>query len=226
MKLLIIEDDKSLLELMQRALLEDKYIVEAVSDFTSADARISGYSYDCILLDIMLPDGNGLVLLEHLKKLRKKDNVIIISAKDSVEDKISGLEIGADDYLAKPFHMAELKARIKTVLRRGMTGGSLSINLGNTSIEPENCKVEVNGNELQLLKKEFDILLYFMQRPNHVIDKITLAEAVWGDHLGQADDYGFVYVQMKNLRKKLQESGSDIEIISIYGFGYKLISPK
>ena len=223
MKLLIVEDDPSLRELMQRALTEEKYVVETASTFDEADARISGYSYDCILLDIMLPGGSGLQLLDHLKQLNKRENVIIISAKDSLDDKVYGLEHGADDYLPKPFHMAELKARIRSVLRRGRTGGNLSIDYGNVSLQPDSGYVEVAGVQLQLLKKEFDVLLYFMQRPNHMVDKSVLAEAVWGDHADQADDYHFVYSQVKNLRRKLQAAGADIEIKAVYGFGYKLV---
>ena len=138
MKLLIVEDDPSLRELMHRALVEEGYIVETASAFEEADAKVSGYSYDCILLDIMLPGGSGLQLLDHIRKLQKRENIIIISAKDSLDDKVYGLEHGADDYLPKPFHMAELKARIRSVLRRGRTGGNLSIEFGNVSIQPEN----------------------------------------------------------------------------------------
>lgn len=223
MKLLVIEDDPSLRDLIGRALSEEGYVVETASSFAEADAKIAGYSYDCILLDIMLPGGSGLRLLDHIRRQQKRENVIIISAKDSLDDKIYGLEHGADDYLAKPFHMAELKARIRSVLRRGRTGGNLSIELGNVSIQPDNGYVEVAGSQLQLLKKEFDILLYFMQRPNHLVDKSVLAEAVWGDHADQADNYHFVYAQVKNLRRKLQAAGADIEIKAVYGFGYKLV---
>lgn len=223
MKLLIVEDDSSLRELMQRALTEEGYVIETASTFDEADAKVSGYSYDCILLDIMLPGGSGLQLLDHIKHMQKRENVIIISAKDSLDDKVYGLEHGADDYLSKPFHMAELKARIRSVLRRGRTGGNLTIEYGNVAIQPENGYVEVAGTQVELLKKEFDILLYFMQRPNHLVDKSVLAEAVWGDHADQADDYHFVYAQMKNLRRKLQAAGADIEIKAVYGFGYKLV---
>lgn len=223
MKLLIVEDDPSLRELMRRALTEERYVVETASDFAEADAKIVGYTYDCILLDIMLPGGNGLRLLDHIKELHKRENVIIISAKDSLDDKVYGLEKGADDYLPKPFHMAELKARIRSVLRRGRSGGELSIEYGNVTLQPDNGLVEIAGKSVELLKKEFDILLYFMQRPNHIVDKSVLAEAVWGDHADQADDFHFVYAQMKNLRKKLQAAGADIEIKAVYGFGYKLV---
>ena len=225
MKILIIEDEPSLREIMSRAL-RDGYIVENASTYTEADSKIAGYTYDCILLDIMLPDGNGLKLLEHLKELRKRDNVIIISARDSLEDKILGLELGADDYLPKPFHTAELKARIKSVVRRSRNDGNIDIIPGNVSLDPESRRVKIAGKEIELLKKEFDILRFFMQRPNHVVDKSVLAEAVWGDHADQADNFHFVYAQMKNLRRKLSESGADIEIKSVYGFGYKLTPPE
>lgn len=226
MKILIIEDEPSLREIMTRALREEGYVVECASTYFEADAKIAGYSYDCILLDIMLPDGNGLKLLEQLKALRKRDNVIIISARDSLDDKILGLELGADDYLPKPFHTAELKARIKSVVRRSRNDGRLEITLGNVVLDPESCRVRIDGKEVELLKKEFDILRFFMQRPNHVVDKSILAEAVWGDHADQADNFHFVYAQMKNLRRKLSEAGADIEIKSVYGFGYKLTPPE
>ena len=224
MKILIVEDEPSLREVMQRALQQEHYVVETAATYAEADARVAGYSYDCILLDIMLPDGNGLRLLEHIKRLRKRENVIIISARDSLEDKVLGLEQGADDYLPKPFHTAELLARIRSVLRRGRSGGDLTIDLGNVSLEPEGRRVQVGGVELPLLKKEFDILLYFMQRPNHLIDKSVLAEAVWGDHADLADNFHFVYAQIKNLRHKLSEAGATIEIRAVYGFGYKLVT--
>ena len=222
---MIVEDDPSLREIMQRALVQERYVVETATNYAEADAKLAAYTYDCILLDIMLPDGSGLQLLEHLKQQRKRDNVIIISARDSLDDKILGLDMGADDYLPKPFHTAELLARIKSVLRRGKSGGEMDLRLGNVSLVPESSRVLVDGRELPLLKKEFDILLYFMQRPNHLVDKTVLAEAVWGDHADQVDNFHFVYAQMKNLRRKLTESGADIEIKSIYGFGYKLIPP-
>ncbi|WP_417013820.1 response regulator transcription factor [Alistipes sp.] len=226
MKILIVEDEPSLREIMLRAVGREGYVVETAATFAEADARVAGYSYDCILLDIMLPDGNGLRLLERIRELRKRENVIIISARNSIEDKVSGLELGADDYLAKPFHTAELLARIRSVLRRGRSGGELTLSLGNVSLAPEGRHVEVAGRELPLLKKEFDILLYFMQRPNHLVDKAVLAEAVWGDHADDADNFHFVYAQMKNLRRKLAEAGATVGIRSVYGFGYKLTPPQ
>ena len=221
MKLLIIEDDNSLREIMQRALKGEGYIVETASTFFEAEDKIAGYSYDCIMLDIMLPDGNGLKLLEHIKSLGKEDRVIIISARDSLDDKIEGLNLGADDYLPKPFYMAELSARIKSVLRRGTASVNNIMKAGNISLDITSRRTTINGNEVMLMKKEFDILLYFMQRPNHIVDKAILAEAVWGDHIDMADNFQFIYAQIKNLRKKLAEAGADTNIKAVYGFGYK-----
>ena len=225
MKILIVEDEPSLREIMQRALAQERYVVETATNYAEADAKLAAYTYDCILLDIMLPDGNGLQLLEHLKQQRKRENVIIISARDSLDDKIGGLELGADDYLPKPFHLAELSARIRSVLRRHQRDGQASLEAGNVRLWPDSRRVEVAGRPVELLRKEYDILHYFMTRPNHTVDKAALAEGVWGDHIDQADNFDFVYAQMKNLRRKLQAAGADIEIKSVYGFGYKLVRP-
>lgn len=222
MKILIIEDEPSLQELMARTLRKEQHVVETASSCSEAEDKLAVYSYDCILLDIMLPDGSGLQLLERLKARDRKEAVIIISARDSVEDKIRGLEDGADDYLPKPFHLAELSARIRSVARRTRSGGRKGITIGNVTVEPESFRASVDGKELQLLKKEFDILAYFMQRPGHVVDKAVLAEAVWGDHIDQADNFNFVYSQVKNLRRKLDDAGATINIKAVYGFGYRL----
>lgn len=221
MKLLIVEDDASLREIMQRALLAEGYVVECAATYFDACDKIAGYSYDCIMLDIMLPDGNGLRLLEQIKSIGKNDRVIIISARDSLDDKIEGLDLGADDYLPKPFYMAELSARIKSVLRRGNGAVQNSMNAGNISLDLQSRRVSVGGKDVPLLKKEFDILLYFMQRPGHIVDKAVLAEAVWGDHIDMVDNFQFVYAQIKNLRKKISEAGADMNIKAVYGFGYK-----
>lgn len=222
MKILVVEDDDSLREIISRALRGEGYLVETASTFFDAEGKIAGFDYECILLDIMLPDGNGLRLLKHIKELGKNDRVIIISARDSLDDKIEGLDLGADDYLAKPFYMAELSARIKSVMRRGNAAVNKIMTAGNITVEVDCRRVSVNGNAIQLLKKEFDILLYFLQRPNHIVDKAILAESVWGDHVDMADNFSFVYAQVKNLRKKLSEAGATVNIKAVYGFGYKL----
>lgn len=225
MKILVIEDEPSLRELIQRSLLKERYVVETADSYFEALDKIELYEYDCVLLDIMLPDGNGLKLLQHLKAMRKKESVIIISAKDSLDDKIEGLELGADDYLPKPFHLAELTARVKSVLRRKHRDGEHSIVLGNVEVLPDTFQVRVGGEPLELSRKEYDILHYFINRPNRMVNKNTLAESVWGDYIDQADNFDFIYAQIKNLRKKLKEAGAALEIKSVYGFGYKLIEP-
>ena len=225
MKILVIEDEPSLRELIQRSLLKERYVVETADSYFEALDKIELYEYDCVLLDIMLPDGNGLKLLQRLKAMRKKESVIIISAKDSLDDKIEGLELGADDYLPKPFHLAELTARVKSVLRRKHRDGEHSIVLGNVEVLPDTFQVRVGDEPLELSRKEYDILHYFINRPNRMVNKNTLAESVWGDYIDQADNFDFIYAQIKNLRKKLKEAGATLEIKSVYGFGYKLIEP-
>lgn len=224
MKLLIVEDEPSLREIMVRTLRGERYVVEEAADYASALAKLEDYDYDCILLDIMLPGGSGLRLLERLKELRKSAGVIIISARDSLDDKVEGLELGADDYLAKPFHLAELSARIRSVIRRHQRDGQESLDAGNVRLFPDRQRVDVAGREVELVRKEYDILHYFMSRPGRMVNKATLAEAVWGDHIDQSDNFDFVYAQMKNLRRKLADAGADIELKSIYGFGYKLVT--
>lgn len=223
MKVLVIEDDADLREIITQSLTRERYVVESAPDYRTARSKALIYEYDCILLDIMLPDGNGLSLLQELHRAGRRSNVIILSAKDSIDDKVAGLDLGADDYLAKPFHLSELHARIKSVLRRRMGDGEPLIRVGNVSIAPERFRVEVEGCSLELGRKEYDILSYFMLRPGRLVEKQTLAEAVWGDHIDQADSFDFVYAQMKNLRRRLKEAGASIEIKTVYGFGYKLV---
>lgn len=222
MKILIIEDDNSLRELMHKALTDENHIVETAANAKTAMMKAEVYDYDCILLDIMLPDGNGLDVLRQLKAQRKAAGVIIISAKDSLEDKITGLDLGADDYLTKPFHIAELSARVKSVFRRKQQHGEHFIEYGNVKLLPDTRQVHIDGQPIELLKKEFDILHFFMTRPERAVSKGSLAEAIWGDYIDQADNYDFIYAQMKNLRKRLAEAEADIEIKTVHGYGYKL----
>lgn len=223
MKILVVEDDASLRKIIIEALGKERIVTETASTYNDALMKIEDYSYDCILLDIMLPDGNGLSLLEYMKSIGKSENVIIISAKDSIDDKVLGLENGADDYLAKPFHIAELIARIRSVVRRKDNGGDMSLKMGNVTVLPDKFQVYIDGKSVELNRKEFDILVYFMGRPNHLVNKQTLAEAIWGDHIDQVDNFDFIYAQMKNLRKKMSVAGSDVEIKAVYGIGYKIV---
>ena len=224
MKILIIEDAKGLREVMTRSLEKERFVVETAADYSTALQKINDYDYDCILLDIMLPGGSGLSILEELKKLKKRESVIIVSAKDSIEDKVTGLDLGADDYLAKPFHLAELHARVKSVIRRHQTDGNTKIEIENLTVCPDNHTVFINGEELKLNRKEFDLLYYFATNPNRLINKTTLAEAVWGDNIDQADSLDFIYSQVKNLRKKMKTAEATPKIKAVYGFGYKLIT--
>lgn len=223
MKILIVEDDKDLREITTTSLEKERYVVSQAPDYRTALQKIEDYDYDCILLDIMLPDGNGLDLLQELHDLGKKTSVIILSARDSLEDKVQGLDLGADDYLPKPFHLAELHARIKSLLRRNQREGDRKIQFGNIELFPDSFKVQVGGKDVELNRKEYDILYYFMSRPGRLVNKNILAESVWGDHIDQVDNFDFIYAQIKNLRKRLKEAGATPELKSVYGFGYKFV---
>ena len=222
MKILIVEDEQGLREVVKQSLEKEKYIVETAADFTSGLEKIGTYDYDCVLIDIMLPKGSGLDLLRELKAKQKKEAVIIISAKDAVDDKVAGLDLGADDYLAKPFHLAELHARIKSAIRRKSHNGDTTVTWNNVTLMPEQRTVLVDGTPLILNRKEFDLLYYFIINPNRLINKTALAESVWGDFTDQADSLDFVYSQIKNLRKKLKEAGAEADIQAVYGMGYKM----
>lgn len=223
MKILIVEDDNDLREITTHSLEKERYVVSQAPGYRTALQKIEDYDYDCILLDIMLPDGNGLDLLAELHALGKHTNVIILSAKDSLEDKVNGLDLGADDYLPKPFHLAELHARIKSLFRRKLREGERKLQVGNVELFPDDFRVMVQGKEIELNRKEYDILNYFMSRPGRLVNKNTLAESVWGDHIDQVDNFDFIYAQIKNLRKRLKDAGATPELKSVYGFGYKFV---
>lgn len=224
MKILIIEDDQGMQEVISQSLIKARYVVETASTLDEARSKLLLYEYDCVLLDIMLPDGNGLSLLKELADKKINRNVIILSARDSVDDKIEGLELGADDYLPKPFHLAELHARIRSLMRR-RRDGEHTICLGNIELNPDQFSVKVGGKTLDVSRKEFDILHYLISRPDRVVSKETLAEAVWGDYIDQSDNFDFIYAHMKNLRKRLKAASADIELKTVYGFGYKITTP-
>jgi len=222
MNILVIEDEPDLQEVIKASLEKEGFLVQLVGTFEEGLNKVSFYEYDCILLDIMLPGGNGLRILTHLKEIGKSENVIIISAKDSLDDKIKGLDLGADDYLTKPFHMAELNARVKSVLRRKTFDGKNILEVLNVKVDLNNLATFINEEPLSLHRKEFDILVYLMANRNRIISKSSLAEKVWGDYMDDADDYEFIYSQIKNLRKKLKEGGAKVNIKAMYGIGYKL----
>ncbi len=223
MKILIIEDEQDMLQNMKDFLEKENFVVETADSVFEAQNKIGVYSYDCILLDINLKDGSGFSLLENLKKNNIEDGVIIVSARNSLDDKLEGLNLGADDYLAKPFHMSELNARVKAVLRRRQFKGNNKITIGNLSIDLDEHEVSIDEKPLNLNRKEFEILLFFTSNQNRLVNKSALAEHVWGDHIDQADSFEFIYSQIKNLRKKLKAADADIEIKAVYGIGYKLV---
>ncbi len=223
MKVLVIEDEEQLLNNIRESLEKEKILVETAMDFNNALEKALIYDYDCILLDIMLPGGSGIDILKELKKSDKTDNVIIISAKDSLDDKLLGLELGADDYLTKPFHLAELNARVKAVIRRKNLSGNDALAFLNVTLDSNERNLKVNDELVHLNRKEFDILYYFLMNKNRLITKSALAEYVWGDNSDNADNFDFIYYQIKNLRKKLNDAKAYINIEAVYGVGYKLI---
>tara|TARA_R110002050_G_scaffold131371_4_gene253169 strand:- start:2581 stop:3258 length:678 start_codon:yes stop_codon:yes gene_type:complete len=221
-KILLIEDELQLLNNIKESLEKEDFLIETAMDFNKGLHKALIYDYDCILLDVMLPNGSGIDVLKELKKNGKSGNVIIISAKDSLDDKLLGLELGADDYLIKPFHLAELNARVKAVIRRKNLKGNNSLEFLNVTLNIDERKFTVDQNEIHLNRKEFDLLYYFLLNKNRLITKSALAEFVWGDNSDDSDNFDFVYYQIKNLRKKLTESQAHITIEAVYGVGYKL----
>ena len=224
MKILIVEDEPEMQGLIKQFLEDENYTIETAGDFESGLDKIVSYDYECILLDIMLPGGNGLDLLYELKKLNKTDSVIIISAKDSIDDKVKGLGLGADDYLTKPFHLAELNARIKSVIRRKKMDGRPVLEMENLKIDVDERLAMVNNQPLELNRKELDILIFLLMNKNRITRKAAIAENIWGDYIDQSNDFDFIYSQIKNLRKKLRTHAARIEINTVYGMGYKLTS--
>lgn len=219
MKLLIIEDEKELMNSIVTYLQGQKYLCETANDFKTAIDKIEEFDYDCIILDITLQDGNGLNILKQLKTYKKNDGVLIISAKNSLDDKITGLTSGADDYLAKPFHLSELGARIAAIIRRKNFDGNNILKAGDLVIDTLAKTVQINNQSIDLTRKEYQLLLYFASNKNRVISKTAIAEHLWGDNM--EGNFDFIYTHIKNLRKKLTEACNHDYIKSVYGMGYK-----
>lgn len=201
-------------------LHNEGYIVELAEDFYKASEKVGVYAYDCILVDITLPFGNGLDIIKKLKGEKSDTGIIIISAKNSLEDKIKGLDLGADDYMPKPFDLAELNSRIKALLRRKKNQGKTAIEVNEIVIKPEEHAVFIHNQALNLTSKEFDLLLFFIHNKNRVVSKNAIAEHLWGDDADQMDHHDFIYVHLRNLRKKISEAGGQDYIQTIYGIGY------
>ena len=221
MKILLVEDEVELARSIIKFLTEQEYLCELAANFEDATEKISLHVYDCILLDLNLPDGNGLNLLELLRKDKKEEGVIILSANNSLEDKIRGLHIGADDYLTKPFHLSELAARIFSIVRRKQFSHLNIIRQNELEIDLLAKSVLVGKKPVTLTKKEFDLLIYFIGNKNRVLSKSTLAEHLSGDFADMLDNHDFVYAHVINLKKKLTEAGCDYYLRTVYGTGYK-----
>lgn len=221
MKLLIVEDDKEILRMVMRYFDAFGYVIEKAKTLGDGRDKINQHVYDCVILDLNLPDGDGISLLQQVKSKNKETGVIILSANSSLETKIAGLEIGADDYLTKPFHLSELNARVKSIVRRNKYEGSNDITFHEIKIETEAQEVTVNDKRIKLTKKEYELLMYLIINKNRVLTKQSISEHIWGDFIDRTDSYDFIYSHLKNLRKKIIDKGGKDYIHTIYGIGYK-----
>lgn len=222
MKILIIEDEKELASSISSYLTKEKYMCECVNSFAFASEKIDLYKYDCLIVDIMLPDGNGLELIKKIKKSRSNSGIIIISARNSLNDKILGLDIGADDYITKPFHLSELNSRIKSIIRRRNFSGENEILFEKMKILPDRNQIFIDDKEISLTKKEYDLIIYMVMNKNRVVTKESIAEHLWGDNIDMVDSYDFIYNHIKNLRKKIIDAGGEDYIETFYKIGYRL----
>ena len=226
MKILVVEDNTELAQNITDYLLREGYITELASNYRESIDKLSSFEYDCVVLDIMLPDGNGLNILQYIKSEKLKSGILIVSAKNSLDDKVSGLELGADDYLTKPFHLPELNARLKAIFRRKHLEGSNEIVFKEISINTDKMEVLVNQEPLELTKKEYALLLYFLTNKNRVITRQSVAEHLWGDYTENLLNFDFVYQHVKNLRKKIVQAGGNDYVETVYGIGYKFNTTK
>lgn len=220
MKILLIEDEKLLAETIITYLDKEGYRSEYARTMEQGKEKVNLYEYDCLLVDIGLPDGSGLTIVKEIKKCHPETGIIIISAKNSLDDKVLGLDLGADDYLTKPFHLSELNSRIKSLLRRRKFDGQKEFLVGNIRILPENRQVFIGNEQLALTKKEFDLLLFFVSNQGRVLTKESIAEHLWGDFADNSDTFNFVYSHIKNLRKKILEKSGIEYFRNVYGSGY------
>ncbi|MBC8984911.1 response regulator transcription factor [Pedobacter sp. N36a] len=221
MKFLIVEDEEGLRKSIDQYLTAEGNICDWASSYEQGYQKLSLYDYDCVLLDLTLPDGEGLQLLKHLKKINKSDGVLIISARNSLDQKIEGLSMGADDYLIKPFHLSELYARIMAIVRRRSFNGNSLVQFNELEIDTISKELKVNNKLVYLTRKEFDLLLYFVTNKNKVISKSAAVVHIWGDEADMADSFDFIYTHIKNVRKKLTDAGCKDYFQSVYGIGYK-----
>ncbi|MEO6286013.1 MAG: response regulator transcription factor [Dyadobacter sp.] len=221
MKLLVIEDEKELSDSICFYLNSEQFTCETAYDYPKALEKVMINEYACIILDITLPRGNGLDILAELKTMNKSEGVLIISAKNSLDDRIKGLNTGADDYLTKPFHLAELGARVAAIVRRKSFDGKTRIAVGPLTLDLFDRVLKSGEQPIALTKKEYELLLYFLSNKNRVVTKEAIVEHLWGDDIDMADSYDFIYSHIKNLRKKLMNAGCEDYIKAVYGMGYK-----
>lgn len=226
MKVLVVEDNKELASSIYDYLLRERYICELAYGFHEAKEKLTLFSYDCILLDIMLPDGNGLELLQFIRNENITSGILIISAKDALDDKVSGLEMGADDYVTKPFHLPELHARLRAIYRRKKLEGSNLISFNEIALNTDTMEATINNTLLDITKKEFDLLLYFIVNKNRVLSRQAIATHLWGDYTDNLANFDFVYQHIKNLRKKISALQGLDYIETIYALGYKFNASK
>jgi len=223
MKILIVEDEIFLQESVLQFLKKEKYHCETATSYYQAEDLISSYEYDCVLLDINLPGGIGLDLIKPIKTRAFETAIIIISARDSVNDRITGLDLGADDYLTKPFHLSELNARLKAVLRRKKFKGSNIQHFNEISINFDAHEVRVNDKVVIFTPKEYELLEYFLTNVNRVLSKSSICEYLLGEQSDWIDSFDLVYTHLKNVRKKLTQAGAKDYIQTIYGTGYQFV---
>lgn len=221
MKILVVEDEQSLSDSIKTYLSKEGYICEVAGNYNSSHFKINLYQYDCVIVDINLPDGSGLDLIKELKGKDSEIGIIIISARNSLDDKIKGLEIGSDDYITKPFHLSELNARIKALIRRKRFNGHKEMNINEIRVIPDERQVWINNIILPLTRKEYDLFFYLITNKNRVVTKESIAEYLWGDDMDMADSFDFVYAHVKNLRRKMKAKGGNDYIETMYGIGYK-----
>lgn len=222
MKLLIIEDEPDLLQSILEYFTQEDFRCEGTSTLQEGVSKIESFDYDCIILDINLPDGNGLKLLKYLRENKKQDGVIIVSARNSLDDKIEGLTLGADDYITKPFHLSELNARVKSLIRRKYNQGNHILEAGNLRLSLSARQVVCHDQELVLTRSEFDLLAYLLNNSNRVVSRQAIAEHIYGEHTDNMPSFDFVYSQIKNLKRKLKEHACNVSIQTVYGLGYKI----
>ena len=225
MKLLIVEDEKQLLESISAYQQKAGFLCEEARTRFAAEDKLAVHSYDVVVLDITLPDGNGLALLDLLRKVHPETGILIVSARNALDDRLRGLDLGADDYLTKPFHLAELNARINAIIRRRKFEGQTRVTFHEIEVDPAARQANVGGKPLDLTKKEYDLLLYFLTNKNRVLTKEAIAGHLWGDDTDAADNFNFIYTHVRNLRRKIEREGGRDYLQTVYGLGYKFTDP-